>query len=125
MILARRHKSTRQADIAKVFLAIALFMVLQFPGLLLGRYFATADLKVAEHFCSDLAPKLEAWQKVHGSYPEKIGPLVENSSNLPLLLRAGNFYESNGSNYMFTVPDPRGLMSTRVYFSESKSWSSD
>jgi len=124
-INAHRSQSTHLMAAALRFLGVVVILSLQVPGLLLGAHLAAVDTRNAERFCESLVPKLEAWKQSRGSYPEKIEQVVENNSSLPRLLRSTPFYESEGTNFEFTVPDSPSLFRIRIYDSGNKSWTAD
>lgn len=91
------------------------------PSLPAGYLVARYDIANAKAYCEALAPKLEAYHSLHGSYPRDI-LLVADTSNCPRLLRSPTFYYNAGVTYTFLFDDPRGLFHAWIWSGDKREW---
>jgi hypothetical protein len=60
----------------------------------------------ARSFCDHLIPRLEAYKREHGGYPEAIPPDWLQSEAVPKLVDRRTFYIGSKDSYWFRFRDP-------------------
>ena len=123
--MSRRLDWVAGSTLASRCLGVALFLLLQLPGLLVGNCLAAADLRFGRRYCEGLVPKLEGWKQSHGTFPENVEQVTDSGARAPRLLRGARFYESYGTNFEFSIPDRTAFSTIWIYFSHKKSWMKD
>ena len=96
--------------------------VLQLPSVPLGRLLTQQDIRTAHRYCEALIPVLEAKRQQTGTYPESGWEFDLRYPKRPRLLRDEGWYRSDGTTFLFEVPDPSSLRGADVYRSKSRKW---
>jgi hypothetical protein len=119
LVAIRTGRSRRPAlTILSVVAAFGCLVGLAIPT---NHFIQQRAVAAAKEYPAQVAPLLEAYRQLHGSYPTSLDYLPTKPS-VPRLLRSSYGYQSDGSRYSFCFGQPGGLIDTWNYDSETQTW---
>ena len=105
---------------------VSLFLLVSLLGVSRADCLKRGQNRMAREFCEALIPKLDAYKREHGDYPDGIESMLpEDRRSLSVYLRDGSFYFKRTNGYTFGWCDsPRFPLCSGVssYHSGSGKW---
>lgn len=115
----RTGRSRRLAvAILSLVAAFGCFVGLAIPS---NYFIQRCAVTAAKDYPARVAPFLEAYRQIHGTYPASLDQLPAKPS-VPRLLRSSYGYRSDGRHYSFCFSPPGGMIDTWNYDSETRTW---
>lgn len=119
LVALRTGRSLRPA--LTLLAAVAVFGALIGLALPANRLMQQRAVDDAKAYPARVAPLLEAYRQMHGTYPGSLDQLP-GKPPVPRLLRTPYGYRSDGCGYSFSFGQPGGFINTWDYRSEMGSW---
>lgn len=115
-----RRKAANEVKVAAIWILIlAGVLATTCVSLLFGGKLLEADIREAKAYCEVLVPELDRVKLSIGTYP---ADLSNAGARVPRLLAGFPYYLSDGTNYLFTVPDPSSLLGAFDFESGERKW---
>jgi hypothetical protein len=86
----------------------------------LGRLLHNSEIRAAHHYVSLMVPRLDAYRREHGRYPESLAVFPE--SRPPGLLQNAHGYRTDGDGFQFQYWDSAGMMDGYCFDSSTREW---
>ena len=100
---------------------LSIFIAIQFLSLLSGEHLYKQDVYDAKVFCESFIPKLDAYKKENGFYPEKLEYLGIINRKTPVLI-GDNFYSVYEGEFHFNFNNPKTIMGMYGFNSVARKW---
>jgi len=117
-----KYKSRVASWVGTIAVSLSVSIFIQFISIPFGPMLASHDIEEAKKYCEYLVPRLNDHKLKTGSYPTDVNEVIPWWKPRPRLLE-NRFYLSDGQDFEFDFPDPRGFtFNIFIYHRERMEW---